>query len=63
MEIIPNEHYYIVAQKDGFVLSEEAIFTELNNGQNTYEYCIPLEKNSCMVLKGKAINQQYESLL
>ena len=63
MEIIPNEHYYIVAQKDGYVLAEEAIFTQLDDGKNIYEYCIPLAKSACVTLKGKAINQQYESLI
>ncbi len=63
MEIIPNEHYYIVAQKDGYVVSEEAIHTQLIDGQSLFEYCIPLKKSACVVLKGKTINQQYESLI
>ena len=63
MEIIPNEHYFLVAQKEGYTVAEQAFFTQLENGTNRFEYCIPLQKSACVSLKGRAINKQYESLI
>ncbi len=62
MDVIPNEHYYLVAQKDGYEVAEQPFFTTLE-GTNQLEFCIPLKKSACLTLKGRAFNKKYESLM
>ncbi len=62
LEVFANQHYYFAVQKDGYLPIEYPWFSKQENASQL-ELCIPLEKRTCLTLRGKAINQKYETLV
>jgi len=66
-EIIVNldQHtdYLFIAKKNGYQIAQYPFRTKSKNIQQQVDFCISLTKVTCMVLKGKAINSKYESII
>ena len=66
-EIIVNldqqTDYLFIAKKNGYQIAQYPLQTKSKNIQQQVDFCIPLAKVTCMILKGKAINSKYESMI
>jgi len=58
-----NTDYLFIAKKNGYQLAQYPLQTKSINLQQQINFCMPLTKVQCMILKGKAINGQYESMI
>lgn len=60
-----NQHtdYLIIAKKNGYQIAQYPLQTQSKNLQQQIDFCIPLSKIRCMILKGKAVNGKYESMI
>ncbi len=61
--LAPNTDYLIIAKKNGYQIAQYPLQTQSKNLQQQIDFCMPLAKIRCMILKGKAINGKYESMI
>lgn len=59
----PNTDYLFIAKKNGYQIAQYPITTKSKKIQRQIDFCMPLNKIKCMILKGKAINGKYESVI
>ncbi len=58
-----NTNYLFIAKKNGYQIAKYPLQTKSKNLQQQIDFCMPLSKIKCMILKGKAVNEKYESMI
>jgi len=59
----PNKEYIFEVSKDGYKYAEQSYLTEGFGVSQNLEFCIPVEKETCLALAGVVINQKYNNRL
>lgn len=55
--------YTFRVQKDGYKMGEKSFTVDGPLGEDALEFCIPLNRDNCMELKGKVVNKKYKNNL
>jgi len=63
VDLDQNTDYLFIAKKNGYQIAQYPLQTKSKNLQQQINFCMPLTKIKCMILKGKAVNDKYESLI
>ncbi len=63
VDLDQNTDYLFIAKKNGYQIAQYPLQTKSKNIQQQINFCMPLMKIQCMILKGKAVNGKYESFI